>query len=351
MVPYYFLVFVPVIFSLIRIKPLDEKVQKRIAVIAFFSILFLLLSLKAITVGNDTGGYLYKFNYISDLSWGEAISTTTEPAFVVLEKTVQLFTMDYQVFLTIVAAIIVVPVAWIYARESEIVAMMIAVLLIQSNFSMFFSGIRQCISISLGIIAFELVKRKKIVFFLLIVLLAYWFHNSAFMLIFMLPLYYFEITQRRLIIVVPIIIVMLIFNRQIFTFLQQFITDIYSGSIKETGAYTMLVVFVLFGVFAYLFPDEDEMDADTRAMRNYLVLAIVIQIFASVHPLAMRMGYYYTIFIPILLPKIVVKSTVWRQFAITAAVAMTVFFFLYFFIKTPSENQLHIFPYRFFWEV
>lgn len=351
MLPYYILIGVPVIFSLIRIKPLDEKLQKRIAVIVFFSILFLMMSLKAVNIGNDTANYLYKFQHIQNMSWGYAISNTTEPAFVILIKIVQLFTKDYQIFLTVCAAIITIPMAWFYAKHSEIVALTIALFVIQSNFAMIFSGLRQSIAISLGIFAYEMVRKKKIIFFLLIVLLAFWFHNSAFMLLFLYPVYHLSITPRRLVFVIPVILVLMVFNRPIFMFLNSFLTDYYEGSILETGAYMMLFLFILFAAMAYIFPDEDEMDEETNGMRNILLLAIVIQIFASIHPLAMRMGYYYTLFIPLLLPKIMVKSRMLRQFAVVATVGMTVIFLVYFFIRMPSHDPLNIIPYHFFWEV
>lgn len=351
MVPYYILIGVPVIFSLIRIKPLDEKLQKRIAVIAFFSILFFLMSLKAVSVGNDTANYLYKFQQVRGMSWGYAIANTTEPAFVILIKIVQLFTRDYQIFLTVCAAIITVPMAWLYAKHSEIVALTIALFVIQSNFAMVFSGLRQSIAISLGVFAYEMVRRKKIVFFLLIVLLAFWFHNSAFMLLFLYPAYHLTITPKQLVFVIPVILVLIVFNRPIFSFLQTIISDYYINVIRETGAFMMLFLFILFAAIAYIFPDEDEMDEETLGMRNILLLAIVVQVFASMHPLAMRMGYYYTLFIPLLLPKIIVKSSTMRQFAIVSAVVMTAVFLIYFFVRMPSHDSLNIIPYRFFWEV
>lgn len=113
----------------------------------------------------------------------------------------------------------------------------------------------------------------------------------------------------------------------------------------------MLLLFIVFAVFAYLIPDESKLDRDTIGLRNFLLLAVVLQMFASLHSLAMRMNYYYIAFIPLLLPKIIeYRSKTWNQIAVVARYAMIAFFVAFFFITAPNDNSLQTFPYRFFWE-
>ena len=350
MIPYYVLVFVPVIIDLLRIKGFKPEVRRKVSLIVFFSILFFLVAFKGLSVGNDSNNYFYKFNLFGHASWQKVFTLTPEPAYNVLNKLVYLVSHNYLVFQIVAAVIIVLPIAIFYVRESEMPILTIALLLIQSNFTMFFSGYRQCIAVSLGIIAFEFVKRKKIIFFLLIVLFAYFFHNSAFMLILIYPFYHLKIDKNRLVFVIPIILLILVFNRQIFSWIQVLFADVYNIKVFSTGAYMMLILFAAFTVMSFLFPNKDCDDKDLFAMRNYMLLALVIQIFASLHPLAMRMGYYFTIFIPILIPKVIKSSVRWRQVAYVSAVVMIVYFLFYFFINTPSHNSLEIYPYHFYWE-
>lgn len=350
MIPYYVLAFVPTIIELFRIKGIDPVKRKRISLIVFFSILFFLVAFKGMLVGNDSYNYLYKFNLFGNSSWQKVFTLTPEPAYNVLNKLVYFISSEYLVFQIVMAVIIVLPIAIFYVKESEMPILTIALLLVQSNFSMFFSGYRQCIAISLGIIAFELAKRKKLVFFLLIVLFAYFFHNSAFMLILIYPFYHLKIDKNRLVFVIPIILLILVFNRQIFSWIQVLFADVYNIKAFSTGAYMMLILFAAFTVMSFLFPNKDCDDKDLFAMRNYMLLVFIIQIFASLHPLAMRMGYYFTIFIPILLPKVITSSIKWRQVAYISAVVMVGFFYVYFFINTPSHNVLGIYPYHFYWE-
>ena len=209
------------------------------------------------------------------------------------------------------------------------------------------------LAVGVGILAYECIRNKKIVLFVLCVLFAMSFHTSAFMLAFMYPIYHAKITKKWLLVVVPAIIVVFIFNRQIFSVLSIVIERYtqYDASVTQTGAYTMIFLFAIFAVFAFLIPDESLLDEETIGLRNFLLFSLILQMFAPLHTLAMRMNYYYIIFIPLLLPKIIdCKSERWSQVAVIARHVMVVFFFAYFFINASSGGGLRIFPYHFFWE-
>ena len=154
--------------------------------------------------------------------------------------------------------------------------------------------------------------------------------------------------------VIPLLGGIYFFHRQLFSFLglilNQF-TD-YDTSVTKTGAVTSLILFVLFAIFSFLVPDETKMDDDTRGMRNFLLFSVAIQMFAPLHNLAMRMNYYYIIFIPLLIPKIIeARSERWGQVAITARHIMVIFFTVYFFYNAyTGTSNLRVFPYHFFWE-
>ena len=87
-------------------------------------------------------------------------------------------------------------------------------------------------------------------------------------------------------------------------------------------------------------------------MRNLLLLSIVLQIFALMHPLSMRMNYYFLIFVPILIPRIASRSK--KQFAQIgqlSVIVMSVFFMCYFLYGVITDNDaLNIYPYVPFWE-
>ena len=126
-----------------------------------------------------------------------------------------------------------------------------------------------------------------------------------------------------------------------------------SQSLEHQGSpQRHLFLFALFAVFAFIIPDESIMDKETIGLRNFLLLSLALQMFAPLHSLAMRLNYYYIIFIPLLLPKIIgCRSKRWGQVAVVARHIMVIFFLLYFFVNIYTrDNNLNVFPYHFFWE-
>jgi len=109
-------------------------------------------------------------------------------------------------------------------------------------------------------------------------------------------------------------------------------------------------------VMAYVLPDEKKMSQETLGMRNYLLAAVVLQCFAPLHTLSMRMNYFFIIFIPELIPRLLMipKSSM-NKVAKTASIVLTVFFSLYYLYNTYRSCQtgisvLHTYPYVPFWK-
>jgi hypothetical protein len=141
-----------------------------------------------------------------------------------------------------------------------------------------------------------------------------------------------------------------VFRTPIFNLLFTILWKEYSMT-AATGATTILILLIMFGVYAYVLPDDKDMDKETIAMRNMLLLSIVIQIFAMLNPLSMRMNYYFLIFVPVLIPKIANRGKMqYVQIARLSVIVMTMFFMWYFINSVITDNDaLNIFPYIPFW--
>lgn len=330
----------------------DKKNQ--LALGLFFILLTLLVMLRHETIGNDTRNYIHFFEQYAKMNWQEIATASKEWGFPYFNKLVSLLTKEPQVFLAITAIITVLMIYPTYRRLCTDASLTIMLFCTMSTFVMLFSGIRQMLAIGIGFLAYECTRKKKIILFILCVLLAIMFHTSAFMLVFMYPLYHARITAKWLWVVVPVMTLIFIFNEQIFLFLSIFIKEYtkYDVSITYTGAYAMLILFALFTLFSFWIPDETQLDQETIGLRNFLLFSLALQMFAPLHSLAMRMNYYYIIFVPLLLPKIIHHSSArFNQVAVVARHIMVIFFLFYFiYTIATSESTLNVFPYHFFWE-
>lgn len=331
-------------------KRSGKETYYRVAIIIFFSVLFFLTAFRARTVGADTMNYETMFRRFSSWTFAENFRYK-EPAFAILCKIISLFTNSFQWLLIIVSLLSIVPVAIVYALEIEYPFTSIALLLSISNFYMFFSGMRQSIAISLGMIAYLFVRKKKFFLFLLIAVLAFFFHRTALILVLMYPLYHIRLVKKSLLFVIPVMVLIFVFNKPIFSFLQGIISDYEGVGDTETGAVTMLLLLIAFSLFSFIIPDDELMNDDDIGMRNFLLMATAVQMFVPMNTYVMRMGYYYLIFLPLIIPKVLVNTSCrWRQIAFVSHYVILAFFVIRFFMSAQTINALNIFPYSFFWE-
>lgn len=319
----------------------------------FWILVLLLLMLRKTTVGTDLKNYERIFEFIERNNWKDALGRSSEVAWSFMNKLIAVAGGDFRWVIVVAAVLSVWWMSKAYVKYSDDAVLSIALFVSLPCFIFLFSGLRQAIAISIGFIAFEYTRKKKLVPFLITVIVAMLFHVSAFMLLFMYPLYYARINKRWLVFIVPILFFIYIFNVQIFTvlglLLSQF-TD-YDASITRTGSVTVLILFIIFAVFAFLIPEESKLDADTIGMRNFLLFAVVLQMFAPLHTIAMRMNYYYIAFIPLVMPRIIqYRRERWKDVALLARHVMVIFFVVYFFLTAPADNLLRTFPYEFFWQ-
>lgn len=352
---FYVLLLVPMMIQHIAIKGhyIDDQKRNKVALSFFFLLLTLLVALRHEHVGTDTTNYVHYFLKYGRMEWREIFELTNETGFLLFNKVVSYLSTHPQVYLAVTSLVIVIMIYPTYKRLCVDASLTIVLYCIMPTFFMMFSGLRQMLAVGIGFIAYRFVRMKKIFPFMLTVLLAIFVHNSAFMLAFMYPLYHVNLSKKWLYVVVPTLIGIFVFNKPIFTYLCEILEQYtrFSGTISSTGAYNMLILFAALAVFAYLIPQESNMDRETVGLRNFLLFSLVIQMFAPLHIWTMRMNYYYIVFIPLLIPRIIhYSSQRWNQVAIMGRHVMVAFFLLYFFINLYGGESLDVFPYHFFWE-
>ncbi len=371
MIPYMLLISIPALFMFvapdrtsgslkIRIgSPFDEFIKKHNLVIPVFFIAFmLLLMLRDESIGRDLPNYKMYFEIYPRQSMQYYDLFRSESLFRLYNWLIGQFTDNFQIYLAITSFLTVLPFALLYRRERQFGYMQIIVFVGMSTFVVMFSAIRQIMAMAIGVLAYHFVKEKKWVAYLLCVVIAFGFHHSAFMLLFYYPLYHVTFKKKHLWIIVPVVGIVFFFNRPIFNLINIALMDYdekYTVPMTSTGAYMSLILFVLFAVFCYLIPDESKMDREVIGLRNFLLMAVLLQCFSPLHTLAMRLNYYFIIFIPIVLAKVLTIPS--RPFAAVAKwghVIITVYFTFDFVYKTyisaiTGVSALDTIPYVPFW--
>ena len=371
MIPYFLLILIPMLFYFVCVTKKEHSKQiyigygeynrdNNLLLATFFSLLLLLLVCRGETVGVDLYKYKYIYERDATQSFGNLISQWNDPAFRILNFVLYRVTNhNFQLYIAIVSILMVLPIMYVYCcdRSHSLVKMLLFVNL--STFLMLFSGIRQALAISIGVLAYDCVKKHRVKNFVVMASLALLMHSSGFMVFLLYPIYRMRLKKKHIYLIVPIVVGVFILNRQIFGLLDVAINlfyNKYTESIPTSSAVGALLMFASFVAFAYIVPDDFKLDDEIIGLRNILTFALILQCFAPVHTLAMRINYYFIIFIPLALGKCFkLPEKKYEQLARLVEIVMCVFFALYFVYTIytsyrTGKGSLGAVPYIPFWK-
>lgn len=318
-----------------------------------FFCLFLLFALRHPSMGNDLhygsgNGYLGSFSLISSFSWKKVFLIEKfmnyEKGYILFNKLVSIFSKNQQFFLAVVAFLGLYPIYQLFKKNSALPMLSYVIYFGLPVFLMMFSGLRQVLAMGICLAAFTYVRQKKPIKFVALVLLATFFHSSAFVFLVVYPLYYLKMNKKRRVISLFVLAVIYLLKAPLFKVLSVLFKD--SVQVQETGALTLLIVFVLIYIFCTIFSSQDQ---ELNGYMNLFYMACVAQCFAGVHELAMRVGYYFMMFLPLLLPKLIAEMSNKTDRKIVTA-GVFVCFGLYGLYSLSTSFWADAVPYYFFWQ-
>lgn len=355
MAVYLFLIGFSVLHFLLGYASGKREKTNRNTILFFFIGMMILIWLRAPYIGSDTRNYLRTFERASRLGFSDVFEAYDgEYGYYILNTLIARIYDNERFFLLCIALVSVVPVMCFYKKYSENALITIG-LFLMFLFSMYFSGMRQICAMAFAFPAYYAAKEKKIFRFALCVIAAMMFHTSAFALALLYPVYHAKIKKNRFILLIPIILFVYWQRANIFLFLLDFMPEQYGEDYAEltaSAAIAVLLLMILLVMFTYITADEKKLDPELIGLRNLLVLSMVLQIFASINNIAMRLNYYYLLFVPVTISRYVhLSSRRYIQVARLAEVILSVFFIIYFISEMYTGTDiLNVFPYEFYFQ-
>lgn len=362
MYPYYILIFFPFFVETVKFLLRPERntflAQKRsnYSIVVFFTIWCLMLAFRSTACGTDLVVYEQYFFRIQKFDFFDIfIYHPIEQLYFVFSWLVAQLYPNFRFFLVVVACLCTSIIGWFYWKESKHALLTILLFVTNAPFTMFYSGLRQSLAMLFIVPAYYLTKQKKLVPFFLIVLLASCFHTSAMVMLFLYPIFHIPLRSRHFALAILIVACFFLFNSQLFTNILPFLGERYIdryGTIQQTNGFGMWAFFTLFLCLSFIIPDDRKISHEFSGLRNILVLMTLIQGFAPVHTLAMRMNYYFIMLFPIIIPKIFIRPKVgWENVAQFTKWGLVIFLTVFFFYKINyTENILRAWPYVAYWE-
>jgi len=366
MIPYFLLLILPFLFN-VAIQVIfnhgcvqlikDKKNYNNPIVLIFFICLLCLLMFRDRSVGLDLSNYNYMFNKYSSDSLRSLLQADADIFYKALNWVIGKFTNSFQWVLIITALMAVIPIFSLYNEDKRNGYLKIVLFVNTSVFVVLFSALRQSIAVGIGICAYYFVRKHKFIPFIVLVILANLFHHSAFILVAMYPIYHLRLNSRHLWMIIPIFAAFYIFREDLFQITTNIMTnfyDKYDTDMTNTGALATFILYLMFSVYSYVVPDERKMTDELIGLRNFLILATALQSFAGLNALAMRMNYYYIVFIPYIMCKLVeIPKWEYRRVAVVSKCVMCIFFTWYFVDSIMgaynTKDLLGIVPYVSMW--
>ena len=326
--------------------------RRRIEIIFFFAAYILLVAFRDDTVGADTDRYVFLFNSIKSESLGTVLrSTNVEYGFRILEKLLSYVIKNPHIYLAVIAVITLVPIGIMYYRESELPLLALAMFMAFPVSHMAFSGLRQMLAITFIVPAFYLVKNKRLIPFLFVVLAAFFFHQSALIILLLYPVYHLPLKTISFAVVLPTILFVFLYKNVIFQWLIRIMPENFlekKEELVDTGGTSFLFMMVFFVVMSFFMIRKSNIDKETSGLRNVLFLSAILQCFAPINTLAMRLNYYYILLVPFAVCRLLNRCDEDKKpIAVVLSIALTAFFTFVFFYKGATGNDgLMIFPYK-----
>lgn len=290
----------------------------------FAALQWIILSgFRHLTVGADTLQYYVRFEEIKYTSWSKILSNFFEylinpfaehsfkdPGYSLIEKIFRTFGGDYQDWLIFIAILFTASMAvWIY-KNSEIP--WLSFIIFSSLFYAFYAitGHRQTIATALIVfIGYKYIKERKLRKFLVLSLVAFLIHKSAIVFV---PFYFIanmNITALKSVFILAGSFVFSLIGKPIYAPLAYtlgFGEEQIEESVGGAGMYATILLFVCI-ITLICYPNVKERREDSKFLYNAIFMTIFTTLFVYQQQAFMRVQQYYSLFIMIMIPEIVMS--------------------------------------------
>ena len=300
-------------FISIPIYDLLIKNKKRLVFIIALQ-MFLILSLRADTLGVDLENYKQFYEFYQTLSFGEIMrgfrliggsthDLGVESGYVLLNWVVGRLGFSFHSFLVFYAAIVVGSVSLFIYRYCENAALGFATFISLGAFVSFFGILRQSLALAIFLLAIPALERRKPIRFFLIVIIAGLFHQSLFIA----AVLYFvvKLKANKALYVIFIgasltltLITPVLYNNVVFPIIVKLGRYYYLNDFEWNNMFAVMMVLAVF--FMFFFKNRERED---NSMQCGFLMSLPLQALAFYLPIFSRLsGAVFFNFVCVLLP-------------------------------------------------
>lgn len=298
----------------------DKYKNKKLLLCCLYAVQWIIISgFRSYSVGADTLAYkIHSFDSIQSKSWQyifkqfvlyvKGAETIKDPGYMIVEKAYQaVFGGNYTGFLVFIACLFTIPMTiWIYKYSDNVcLSFMIYSALFYSFFAI--TGHRQTIASALVIFGgYECMKKNKIIPLLLLHVIAFFIHKSSICFIILYFVRFIKIDWLYWVVSIVGTVLCFIFRYRIMSFLGRIMRyESYTDQFEGAGAYTFTLCLSLIVLATVLLYNRMRIGVDVKYAISATSLALFFTPLTFIDPSAMRVVQYFSVFIMILIPKII----------------------------------------------
>lgn len=357
---YLSLIFlVPFICSL-SIEDRNKSQLTTLRILMF--LMYLMLALKAETVGSDIRGYGEWYEESKYVPFGDFTYCYMENGYILLMQICIRLGLSFQAFEAILYAIFIIPLYYLIKNYSLNVMLSVLILFCTDCFVFASSGLRQAVAMSICVCAFMVVtspsakrekrvnhKIKNLILSFLIVVAASFFHRSALLFIPVIMIIYFQYKDLTYGVFAFISLLLLTTQHFFLDLNKQY--ELSSYEYQEELTLGLMYVFEVLMFVFYLFSiKHNKYQFDKKLSWQYGVVIFfgLLLKFAFSGSILMRSAAYELLFLSIIMPNAIQSWKGTTRVAVTVVYA-SVLVYLFYFMRLEA-NALGIVPYRFFFQ-
>lgn len=337
-----------IIFASFLLKGWNKNKTKRdILVVICASGLFLIASLRNIEVGKDISNYMNHFIINKNADW-ISVLLYKEPAFSVLNKIIGTVTDNYQIFIAITSALILIGPTKVIYKYSKNPVMSYILYITMTFFAFSLSGLRQALAISILLWNYDALLEKKFIKFICGIILAVLFHKSVIIFLLIYFISRIEIKPIIFIFYTIVFLILFIFKAPILSFFVNNIFEQYSYTLSSSNSYIyMLTMFcvLVFGLINY--KAVIEINKDALILYNMIIISVFIQLFGMESSNIVRLSELHYIFVIVFIPEVLnsIKDFKIRWLGYILIFIIVMIQFIYVF----PGGGYGVVPYKFYW--
>lgn len=271
--------------------------------------MFLLIALRSNMMGNDTAAYMKFFYELKNIDFENIFNKSLrfglerlEIGYLVFTKLTGYLTdsgLVYQIFYTLVYFVSILFFVYHEKADPFLTLFFFATL---GTYMFYFTGVRQCLAMSVCLFAYYAAKNKKWIMFALLVLLACTFHKSAVIFAFIPLILNRKIKIYNFIFYIAGSFVVVNALEEINAFVNDTLGYEYALEDSNNGYISFLVMLIIF-IFSLMFMSRRKRtnDRDTKILINTSVLCVGLWLLRLFTRTAERPAFYFSFFLCALL--------------------------------------------------